>query len=706
MRRALCLLLTILILASALPTTVFASGSFGAGSGHSSGGVGGGKDTIWTPDPYSAGILVNVQTTPTTISGPADENGNPKGYTDTLKYWCTHFPENRPEKGISGIYLIPYGASKRLSGKQPAAIQWFGQGNHSNVYLNYHGAYMQRNDAGDNLVPNHLGRDAYTVAASSRTNESNPSYSLPSNYWQTKIEKLRNAKGEEEGCFNIIANLFSPVDVTNGIIKTEGVAQINNQIKYYLGQIDGSANSPVVALGINANDKEALKVANFMYYCGFIATAITALPDKAARTPLSKDLDNMCQNYFNGQPYNPMVVTGEVLIGSEYCGSVQWSDVWWTPSQAIRAVTKNDDPLTDISGYIAKYPNLKPIDAIGAHFSKGYGTAPARTMFGLNYPGQGFKKCDNLPERGRVIQSIDPSYLTGLGVKPIEGFGVWGVTSASLTVPELPKPPTSSAQLTPMGEVGIDVMEKVYVEDSLSFTETLDLTVKVSLDGSYVETEGDTVVDEGAGIAPCLGWLKEHDTTRSYMPKITVFIKQAEPITALDSTKADELIQRTWGYFGSGLIPNPNDNGEIVTPEPDEENRAGASFTWTQPDLSNLVFQDGGISGMTCTVNGTELIIQVTDYDAAIEYFNTHDATLVFKGPTVANGNLDNENDSKQIWFKDLSFINHALSSSALIPDTVLSEDYPYQAVSNYHKSFSNTACIVWYSLIHMLQGA
>lgn len=679
MKRALCLLLTILILASALPTTVFArSGSIGAGSGYSSGGVGGGRNTAWTPDIYGAGIRVNVQTTTTTISGPVDEKGNPKGYTDTLKYWCTHFPDSKPEDGLSGIYLIPTSAIGRYSGKQPAAMQWFGTGNHSNVYLNYNGAYMQRT-AANNLVPNYLGSDAYGVAASRRT-QSNPSYSLPSGYWQTKIEKLRNAKGEEEGCLNIIADLFSPVDTRLGFVTTEAVDQINNQIKYYLGQTPGSANDPEVCFG--DLDKDELAVARFLYYCGFIATAITALPDKAARTSLSQDLDNMCQNYLNGQPYNPMVVTGEILIGSEYNGSNHNADVWWTPVQAIRAVTGNGGQITDISGYIAKYPNLKPIDAIGAYFETGSRSAPARTMFGVNTHGEGFKKTtNNLPVRGRVIQSIDPSYLTGLGVKPIEGFGVWGVTSA-LTPPQQVIPPPSDAKLTPMGEVGIDVMEKVYVEDSLSFAETLDLTVKVSLDGSYVETEGDTVVDEGAGITPCLGWLKEHDTTRSYMPKITVFIKQAEPITALDSTKADELIQRTWGYFGSGLIPNPNDNGEIVTPEPDEENRAGASFTWTQPDLSNLVFQDGGISGMTCTVNGTELIIQVTDYDAAIEYFNTHDATLVFKGPTVSNGNLDNENDSKQIWFKDLSFINHALSSSALIPDTVLDGVYSFGGLS------------------------
>lgn len=629
MRRALCLLLTILILASALPTTVFAAGgSIGAGSGYSSGGVGGGRNTAWTPDTYGAGIRVNVQTTTTTISGPVDEKGNPKGYTDTLKYWCTHFPDSKPEDGLSGIYLIPTSAIGRYSGKQPAAMQWFGTGNHSNVYLNYNGAYLQRS-ASNNLVTNWRGRDAYALAASRRT-QSNPSYSLPSNYWQKLIEHLRSVPGEEEGCFNIIADLFSPVDTRLGFVTAEAVDQINNQIKYYLGQIFGSDNDPRVYFGDLTEDEIA--VANFLYYCGFIATAITALPDKAARTSLSQDLDNMCQNYLNGQPYNPMVVTGEILIGSEYNGSNHNADVWWTPVQAIRAVTGNGGQITDISGYIAKYPNLKPIDAIGAYLGGYNPSAPARTMFGVSHAGEGFKKTtNNLPVRGRVIQSIDPSYLTGLGVKPIEGFGVWGVTSA-LTPPQQVSPPTGDAELTPMGEVGIDVMEKEYVEENLSFAETLDLTVKVRLDGSYVETEDDEVVSEGAGISNCLGWLRDHDEGKQFMPVIRIYVKQSEPVTAIDSTKASELIERTRGYYGDGLTPFPNYRGEVVTPEPTEEARTGTSFTWTQPDLSLLVFQDQGVSGFNCTVLSTEIIIQITDYDAAIEYFNTHDATLVFMG--------------------------------------------------------------------------
>lgn len=574
MKRVFCLLLTIFILTSSLPTTAFAGTSFGAGTGPSQGGGGSGTDTAWTPDTKSAGILVNVQKTPTTISGPLDEQGRPKGYTDTLKYWCTHFPSTYPEDGVDGIYLIPGSARTRLSGSQPAAGKWHQFSAHNNnVFghenLGYHGAYMKHN-ANNNRVTNWRGRDAYALAASRRT-QSNPSFSLPSNYWENLIETLRSVPGEEEGCFNIIAELFSPNDITYGFVTTEAVSQVNDQVMDYLGQVPGSDNDPEVYFaGISKDDYD---VALFLYYCGFIATAITALPDKAARTPLSRDLDNMCQNYLNGQPYNPMVVTAEIIVSTEYYGSNKTADVWWTPAQAIRAVTKNDGKIEDISGYIANYPNLKPIDAIGASMGKVFKSAPARTMFGINYPGEGFKKYGSLAVRGRVIQSIDPSYLTGLGLKPIEGFGVWGVTSA-LTPPQQVIPPPSDAELTPMGEVSIDVMEKVYVEDSLSFAETLDLTVKVSLDASYIETEGDVVVNEGAGIVPCLGWLKEHDTTGSYMPEIRIFVKQAEPITALDSNKAEELIQRTWGYYGSGLAPFPNDNGEVVTPEPTEENRA------------------------------------------------------------------------------------------------------------------------------------
>lgn len=634
------LLVVAMLMPSALASDIIAPGSGGTSPGSGGGGTG----TKWSsPTNLGPGMLLHVQSTGQQVTFDYTDPANvvSKGYDKVVGYWTSYFPNTDPDSGQTGIYLLPTWVK---SNYDQSAIQF--KPNGSLTYSYDPVSYIKMGSTNGKII-NQLGKSAYAKAAESLTNESNPNYTLPANYWQSLVS---NGSTQSQ-CSSIVTQLFSANNPSFGYSDGDTDA-ITNRVMYYLGESAGDNDWSEFY-----TDNEKRSVGKFMNYCGLLATVIATLP-AAERDARAKELDRMCQDFLGGQGYTPMVVTGEIVVPTEYNNDTSWS-VWWTPQQALRAVTGiswADDIKTnriDVTKDV--------IDQIGRRSGKaGNG---ATTMYGVpSY--NGWKAYSDssvtLPILGNVISSVSQSIIDHYEVsgKPIRGFGVWGLSSTP-PAPPIPKPPTP-VQITAMGDVGVLVEEKKYQKDVGAYSQTFNVTVTVSLGADYAVGEDDSLASErsmdqeGAGIANTLRWIQARRNEGQNIPdpSISIWLAQAEAIKALDGDDSSYLIEETLGYFGDGNELTPNYDGRQVSSN-QIESSLGAGFTWTLVDSSKLAFKDGNIPGMTVGPGeGNSLQITFTDLNKCADYFATHDDTLVFIGEYAGNGTLDDESAKNQHWFK------------------------------------------------------
>lgn len=648
LKRLLCLLLVLtMIVPSALAADIIVPDS----GGISPGAGGGGSGTKWSsPTNLGPGMLLHVQSSERTVTFEYPDKATKavsKGYDEVVKYWTTHFPNTDPDSKQTGIYLLPTWIKSNYN---QSAIQFKKNGT---LEYSYSPVYYIKMGSTTKNINNQLGKNAYNKAAESLKNNSNPNYVLPANYWQN----LLNNSTLQSQCASIVTQLFSAKDTSFGY-SDDDANNITRRVLYYLGESKGKNDwLPESTGGKNLTDAQ-IDVGKFMNYCGFLATVIATLPasERAAR---AAELDHMCQDFLGGKGYTPMVVTGEIVIPTEYNNDTSWS-VWWTPQQALHAVTQQNWP-DDVSNMWNPKTKVDIITQIGMR--RGYDSKGATTMFGkptasgwTQYKGKGF----SLPILGNVISSVSQSTINHYKVdgKPIRGFGVWGLSSAP-PAPPIVTPPTP-VQITAMGEVGVLVEEKKYQKDVGGYSQTFNATVTVSLGADYaIGTDASVASEqrmkqEGAGIANTLRWLQARRNEGQNIPDptISIWLVQAEAIKAMDDSKSSYLIDETLGYFGDGEEPTPNYEGKQVIPN-QVEGSLGSGFTWKLVPASSLVFKDRNIPGMTVgTGEGGSLQITFTDLNKCADYFTTHDDTLVFVGEYAGSGILDDESAKNQHWFR------------------------------------------------------
>lgn len=648
LKRMTCLLLAILM----LPTAALAAENPGMiipGTGGSSHGSAGtvSAGSLWSSktDPnmrWGPGLLLHVEQVPTAVT--FDYTGTepkPVGYGNVLGYWTTHFPNTDPDQTQTGIYLLP--TWSKSQGDQ-VAIQLKKSGTCEYSYQQMTNSQWMFN--GETDIRNWVGNTAYLTAAVGLSNANNPNYSLKSNYWQSAISSLKVSE-----CLAILAQLFTGTDSSKGIVSGTDVTEINERVLYYLG-VTGTENDWGDLSGAQKD------VGLFMNYCGFLATVIACLPS-AERDKLAKQLDTMCQDYLSGSPsgYKPMVVTGELVIATEYNGDDQYS-CWWTPQQCLSAVTgvsfSADDLTTKLNG------SGNAINQLGAgrtgKTNKGGMTMYGRLKNGVWSPYESSDGSTKMPVYGRVISSVDQEILSAYGVsKPgIEGFGVWGL-------PRTPTPPPTATppvpDFTAMGSVSLLVEEKQYVKSVGGYSETFKLTITANLGASYsVDSDDAALSERGAGFANTLLWLhQQRQAGHSFAnPVIKISIAQAEAVAALSGTNSEYLINETYGYSGDGDTYTKNSAGKSVASNQVEAS-IGSPFTWTRPPVNlggNFVFKDNSPAGIkTYTADGY-IQIEFTDLLAAYEYFQVHSDTLTFIGEVPGSGTLEAESSKNQHWFK------------------------------------------------------
>ena len=643
LKRLLCLLLVLMmIMPSALAADIIVPDS----GGISPGAGGGGSGTKWSsPTSLGPGMLLHVQSSERAVTFEYPDKASKavsKGYDEVVKYWTTHFPNTDPDSKQTGIYLLPTWIKSNYN---QSAIQFKKNGT---LEYSYSPVYYIKMGSTTENINNQLGKNAYNKAAESLKNNSNPNYVLPANYWQN----LLNNSTLQSQCASIVTQLFSAKDTSFGY-SDDDANEITRRVLYYLGE-QGTGND----WGDLRNNPQAVDVGMFMNYCGLLATVIATLPasERAAR---AAELDHMCQDFLGGKGYTPMVVTGEIVIPTEYNNDTSWS-VWWTPQQALHAVTQQNWP-DDVSNMWNPNTGIDIITQIGKR--SGYDSKGATTMFGkpttsgwTQYKGKGF----SLPILGNVIGSVSQSTIDHYKVKgkPIKGFGVWGLSSAP-PAPPIVTPPTP-VQITAMGEVGVMVEEKKYQKDVGGYSQTFNATVTVSLGADYaIGTDASVASEqrmkqEGAGIANTLRWLQARRNEGQNIPdpSISIWLAQAEAIKAMDDSKSSYLIDETLGYFGDGIEVTPNYEGRPVSPD-QIESSLGVGFAWKLVPASSLVFKDRNIPGMTVgTAEDGSLQITFTDLNKCADYFATHDDTLVFVGECAGSGTLDDESAKNQHWFR------------------------------------------------------
>lgn len=604
--------ISFLLVLTMLPISALAGGSItpGAGSG-SSGSNGSGTAAGYTTRTLSsntgAGLYLGVYTAKTAIAISTKEHpdASEKSFQQLLLESINDFPDITPSEGT---YLLPTwlngdgSVANSPSNTQYVVLdQWANQDTITNKIV-----MDTRSD-----FPNNLGADAYTTASS----RSDVNLFLSNNYWQTLISN----PSTQADCGYIVAHMFT--GGPHGLTSTDKAQDMNDGITAYLDYNTAD------------NNKDIRHRKEFLNYCGFLATVIAILP-AGVRESRAKQLDGMCQNYLKGGAFNPMLVSGEVIYNSFF---PDYSlNHWWRPRVALEAVT-GVGWAAPAEGSTAANSIVKRFLAnhMGYAANKGYyiyGDTLGSSFFHPHSYGSG-----TAPVVGPLLSSVDSSILSehgvtfdgtvgGTALKPIEGLGIWGLSPDILTV--IPTPP----KLVPVGNIGLLVQEKTYEKAKGAYTQTFNLTVTVSLGANGLEEEG------VAGFSQGLKWLaqKRDAGVRFDDPTIKIYLKQAEAIPALSGDTASNLINKTYGYYGDGTTSTDNSAGEQVCSNTLE---SGMGFTW-KDCAAQLTLKDQGIKGMSTYMEGTALVLKVSDLWAAYEYFSAHSDTLTFVGEAAGSGSL------------------------------------------------------------------
>lgn len=615
-KRIISIILCICLIYSSVFAATIQPGS-GTGTAGTYGGSssGYGFTTLATGNP---GLYLNVIQSDTTIVA---DNGTTKDTNEWLQSFqrlLEEYINDLPHTDVGdGVYLIP--TLKNAQGvvaNNPNGVQ----------YVVTNGVTATAEQIANHLAmgehyahDNNLGKYAYLAATAAGDNPS-----LSETYWRTICSDASNISG----CKVIVSHLFTngPNGITNG-------EKLNEYVQAYLD------------FEVSSTPEELKDMREFFNYCGLLATVICALPE-SVRTVKAKQLDGMCQNYLAGQSFNPLVVSGELIVASF------WNDSslnhWWRPRACLEATTGvNWAPVftSTAANSIVKRTLIERYSSTKA--KKGYylyGDTSLSPFVAHKYGTA------TAPLYGPILKSVNTDILKDYGVtlegteggtplQPVEGVGIWGISPDILSHKWSPS--------TPVGSVGLLVQEKAYEKSKGSYTQTFNLTVTVNL-GVQSEDKGVTSFAGG------LRHLAEMQDKKVAVgdPYIDVYLKQADAISALSGDKASALINQTYGYWGDGNAQTDNSAGVSVSSNQIESD-LGVGLTW-KSCATALTLKDPGVVGMTIKQNadGIRITIPKENLWAAAEYFEDHSNTLTFVGDVTGSGTLATDTSKNQHWFK------------------------------------------------------
>lgn len=615
-KRIISIILCICLIYSSVFAATIQPGS-GTGTTGTYGGSssGYGFTTLATGNP---GLYLNVIQSDTTIVA---DNGTTKDTNEWLQSFqklLKEYINDLPHTDVGdGVYLIP--TLKNAQGvvaNNPNGVQ----------YVVTNGVTATAEQIANHLAmgeyyahDNNLGKYAYLAATAAGDNPS-----LSETYWRTICSDASNISG----CKVIVSHLFT--NGPNGITKG---ATLNKNVQAYLD------------FEVSDTPKAQKDMRAFFNYCGLMATVICALPE-SVRSTKAQQLDGMCQNYLAGQSFNPLVVSGELIVASF------WNDSslnhWWRPRACLEATTgANWAPVFTSTAansivkrtLIERYSSTKAKKgyylygdtSLSPFVAHKYGTATA-PLYG---PILNSVNTDILKTHGVTLEGTEG----GTPLQPVEGVGIWGIS------PDVLSPKWSPS--TPVGSVGLLVQEKAYEKSKGSYTQTFNLTVTVNL-GVQSEDKGVTSFAGG------LRHLAEMQDKKVAVgdPYIDVYLKQADAISALSGDTASALINQTYGYWGDGNAKTDNSAGASVSSNQIESD-LGVGFVW-KSCATALTLKDPGVVGMTIKQNadGIRITIPKENLWAAAEYFEDHSNTLTFVGDVTGSGTLATDTSKNQHWFK------------------------------------------------------
>lgn len=469
--------------------------------------------------------------------------------------------------------------------------------------------------------------------------------------------------------------------IANGI-STQEARDLINYIYWHqvsVEQMDVTAinNAFEIAYlyGVDAvGDNETLRTTRYICnYAAIVLSLAKLLPSTNWSTYL-KYVQGFVTNALNGDGFQPVVITAELVMPFEYNGDNNFVNLR-TTGEAVSILTGAQESkirTADIS-----YPDIKTVannhsgnqlEALMKRANQESGTRNGGALGGYlmfnrngNGTGSGIGKCAHmLSVSSGMIESIKTDW--GLGKvgsgEGMWGFGVWGIddTLAPIDIP----PATSAAGVHGSGTISIAAEPKLQVKEVGGYSTNFDVTVTVNLKAGYTEELDDKANEvyfknQSADLADTFKWLaRMRDGGFNFPnPKITIWVSQsAEGIPALDTDVADNLIEKTRGYYNNGEIADYNYDGEKVSPR-ELEAATGANFNWQQINIAaHTSFKDTGLQGISVkTTSSNAIEIEITDLWEAYDYFLRSGGVLTFKMSLPGNGTLEDEKDIKQHWW-------------------------------------------------------
>lgn len=421
-------------------------------------------------------------------------------------------------------------------------------------------------------------------------------------------------------------------------------------------------------------DNDTLETTRYICNYAAIVLSLAKLLPSANWSTYLKYVQGFVTNALNGDGFQPVVITAELVMPFEYNGDNNFVNLR-TTGEAVSILTGAQESkirTADIS-----YSDLKEaannhsgnqLESLMKRANRESGTRNGWALGGYlmfnrngNGSGSGIGKCAHmLSVSSGMIERIEKDW--GLGQvgsgEGMWGFGVWGIddTLAPIDIP----PATSQAGVHGSGTVSIAAEPKLQVKEVGGYSTNFDVTVTVNLKAGYTEELDDKANDvyfknQSADLADTFKWLaRMRDRGFSFPnPVITIWVSQsAEGIPALDTEVADNLIEKSRGYYNDGNVADYNYAGEKVSAR-ELEAATGANFNWQQIDLTaHTSFQNAGLQGvLTRPTSSGGIVIEITDLWEAYDYFLRSGGVLTFKMSLPGNGILEDESDVKQHWW-------------------------------------------------------
>lgn len=470
-----------------------------------------------------------------------------------------------------------------------------------------------------------------------------------------------------------IANSISTSDAQNLINYIFGRRVSNTEVD--ISAINQAFNE-VYTHGVNAAQGNEIAQTT-RYICNYAAIILSLaklLPSSSWSIYLTY-VQDFVTNALAGHDFQPIVITAELCMPFEHKGNGQFN-TWRTVTEEVAILTggeedkirRADEAFQNAKTEITQSSKNPAFAIIKAAQNEGRRTNGSMLgglcMFGIN--GKGVENTQ-YGSYCRHVTSVSPTAIDqarewGLaksgGNEGIWGFGIFGIDDNLAPIDVIP--PTSNASISGGGTISIAAEPKLQIKDVGGYSANFDVTITVNLKAGYTAEMTDEENEEyyksqSNDIADTFKWLADmRDRGQNFPnPKIEIYMSQSsEGIPALSAETADNLIERTRGYWGDGNMYTLNYAGESVSSNELAE-ATGADFKWQQVNLGQYAaFKDMGIQGTKVNMTaGNSIVIEFTDLRAAYDYFQKSNGTLVFNMSLPGNGILETEESVNQHWF-------------------------------------------------------